>query len=170
MKKIFLTLAAFAVTSLVSAQLHIIGDCTDLSGKCIYYVSDEVIIANKEKNKGFKYHPSVEMKNGVLECAGILTTMVNIGGCVENNSLIFLLDDGSKVMLKSWNKFNCDGDAWFFLSKDEMNLLREHKVVKAQMQNGYSYESFQNDVPLSEQDYFIRFFAEIDANKFTPAK
>ena len=73
-------------------------------------------------------------------------------------------------MLKSWNKFNCEGNAWFNISKDETKLLREHKVVKAQMQNGYSYESFQNDVPVGEQDYFIRFFIDLDANKFTPVK
>lgn len=170
MKKSILFVAAIATSSLLNAQLQIIGDCTDLSGNCLYYVDEQVIIANKEKDKGFKYSPSVDMKNGALECGGILTTMVNIGNCVENNTLIFLLDDGSKVMLKSWNKFNCDGDAWFNISKDEMNLLREHKVVKAQMQNGYSYESFQSDVPVSDQDYFIRFFADVDANKFTPVK
>ena len=170
MKKIILFVAAVATSSLLTAQLHIIGDCTDLSGKCLYYASESAIVANQDKTKGFNYFPSVNMKNGVLECSGISATMVNIGNCVENNSLIFLLDDGSKVMLKSWNKFNCEGNAWFNISKDEMNLLRQHKVVKAQMQNGYSYESFQNDVPASEQDYFIRFFADLDANKFTPAK
>lgn len=170
MKKILiLCLALFGACNL-NSQVQIFEDCTDLSGQCIYYVNDAVIIANSEKNKGFKYHPSVDMKNGQLSCGGILTKMVNIGNCVENNSLIFLLDDGSKVMLKSWNKFNCDGDAWFNISRDEQQLLREHKIVKAQMQNGFSYDSFQNDVPADMQDFFIRFFAELDANRFTPVK
>lgn len=170
MKNSILLVAALATSSLLTAQLEILGDCTDLSGKCTYYVSDNVLITDKEKSKGFTYHPSVNMKNGLLESSGILTKMINIGNCYENNSLIFLLDDGSKIMLKSWNKFNCEGNAWFNISKDETKLLREHKVVKAQMQNGYSFESFQNDVPVAEQDYFIRFFIDLDANKFTPVK
>lgn len=38
MKKSILFVAAIAASSLLNAQMQIIGDCTDLSGRCIYYV------------------------------------------------------------------------------------------------------------------------------------
>jgi hypothetical protein len=169
MKKTIVLLASIAFGYAANAQT-IYGDCTDLSGKCIYYVSENVIVTNAEKKKGFTFSPSVDLRNGQLVCTGIISQMVNIGSCCENNSLILLLDDGSKIMIKSWNKFNCEGDAWFSLSKDEIQLLREHKMVKAQMQNGYSYESFQNDISVDNQDYFMRFLQDVDANKYTPVK
>ena len=169
MKKIFLTLAAVAYGFVSNAQT-IYGDCTDLSGSCIYYLSEKIIVTNTEKNKGFTFKPSVDMYNGQLTCSGIMAQMVNIGTCCENNSMILLLDDGSKISLVSWNKFNCEGDAWFNISKDEAKLLREHKIVKAQIKNGYSYDSFQNDVPEKNQEYFFRYFKELDANKYTPVK
>jgi hypothetical protein len=167
MKKTLVLLASIVVSFTTNAQT-IYGDCTDLSGKCTYYTTENVIVTNAEKKKGFTFNPMIDMKNGQLVCSGIMAEMVNIGSCCEKNTLIILLEDGSKLMLKSWNKFNCEGNAWFFLTKDEIQLLREHKMVKAQMQNGYSYESFQNDIPLKNQEYFFRFFQDVDANKYTP--
>jgi hypothetical protein len=169
MKKTLVLIASLAFGYSANAQT-ILGDCTDLSGDCLYYVQDNVIVTNADKKKGFTFSPSVDMRNGQLVCTGIIAQMVNIGSCCEKNSLILLLDDGSKIMLKSWNKFNCEGDAYFSLTKDEVQLLREHKMVKGQLQNGYSFESFQNDIPVKNQDYFIRFLQDVDANKYTPVK
>jgi hypothetical protein len=169
MKKTLLILTA-VVCAFAAKSQTIIGDCTDLSGDCLYYVSENIIVTNAEKSKGFTFHPSCEMKNGQLACSGIIAQLVNVGSCCEKNTLIILLDDGSKVMLTSWNKFNCEGNAYFNITRDEMQLLREHKMVKAQIKNGFTYDSFVNDISEKNQEYFFRYFKEIDANQFTPRK
>ena len=165
MKKIYLLLATLSLGVTTKSQT-IYGDCTDLSGSCYYYVQENIIVTNSQKNKGFTFSPSVDMKNGQLICDGINAQMINLGGCCENNSLILLLEDSSKVILQSWNKFNCKGDAWFNLTRDELDLLREHKIMKAQIQNGRTYDSFQNSISKSNQDYFLRFFKALDSNKY----
>lgn len=169
MNKIYLMVVALFCSVTTKAQT-IIGDCTDLSGNCYYYVKENIIVTNSEKSKGFTFSPSVDMKNKNLVCDGIIASMVNIGGCCENNTMIMLLADSSTITLKSWNKFNCKGDAFFNLTKDEAQLLRTHKILKAQIKNGRTYDSFQNSIPTSDQDYFLRFFKELDANKYTVKK
>ena len=169
MKKTFLILATlfFGVTS---KSQKIVGDCTDLSGSCFYYVDDNIIVTNSEKTKGFRFSPSIDMKDGKLICDGITATLVNLGTCCENNTFILLLDDGSNITLKSWNKFNCKGHAFFNLSAYELKLLREHKIVKAQIQNGRTFDTFQNVITPKNQDYFFRFFRELDTNKYVVKK
>ena len=165
MKKTFLIIATL-FCGITSKSQTIIGDCTDLSGNCFYYVKENIIVTNSEKSKGFTFSPSVDMKNKNLVCDGIIASMVNIGGCCENNTMIILLADSSTITLKSWNKFNCEGNAFFHLTKDEAQLLRTHKILKAQIKNGRTYDSFQNSIPTSNQDYFFRFFKQLDANEY----
>jgi hypothetical protein len=166
MKKTLLSLFALVASSVVNAQaITIYEDCRDLSGRCLYYVEDELIVTNANESRAFRFHPQVQMKNDKLTCVGIIALMLNIGNCNEHDTLILLLEDGSKITLKSWNDFNCKGNSWYNIGKDDLALLRQHKIVKAQIQNGYSYESLVNDVAPQYQDYFFRFFQSLDENK-----
>lgn len=169
MKKTFLILATL-FGSVTSKSQTIIGDCTDLSGKCWYYVNEKIIVSNSEKTKGFTFSPSVDMKNDKLVCDGIIASMVNIGACCENNTMILLLEDSIKITLKSWNKFNCEGNAYFHLTAFECRQLREHKILKAQIQNGRTYDTYQNSISTKNQDFFFRFFKGLDANEYVEKK
>jgi hypothetical protein len=51
----------------------------------------------------------------------ILLTAVDVS---EYPPVIFLFDDDTKITITSWNKFNCDGKAYFTLSEDDLELVK----------------------------------------------
>jgi hypothetical protein len=67
--------------------------------------------------------------------------------------------------LKSWNDFNCDGKAWFNLSKKENEILTTKKIKKIRITNGYSHESFTDDVDIEDEMYFIKLNTMLKNNK-----
>jgi hypothetical protein len=158
-----------SITSITSAaQLHIIEDCTDLSGKCYIFPSENLIVANSSKTKGFSIAPSMERNSeGKVAIDGLMVTMVGIGTCCENNELIFLFADSTKMTLTSWNDWNCEGNAWYNLSDKQVTELSTKPIIKAQMKNGYSFESFVNAIVADKQKYFITICAQVAANKVT---
>ena len=167
MKKIFLTTIVACITLLARAQdgLHIIEDCTDLSGKCYVYASHTFVVANSEKNKGFKLDLDFDRKDGELKVTGFLAKLVNIGTCGEKNELILLFEDDTRMTLVSWNKWNCEGDAWYNLSQSQVETLATKKVMKAQMKNGYSFESYVNSIEPEFQSYFIKLIGDAKQGK-----
>lgn len=168
MKKILSILAiCFSINTYAQDALHIIEDCTDLSGKCYIYPSQNFIVTNAEKNKGFTINVDFKRKGteGNLHFSGLLCQLVDIGTCCEKNELIFLFEDGSKMTLISWNKWNCEGNAWYHVNETQAEELATKKIVKAQMKNGYSFDSYANNVESQFQNYFIQLCADAAQNK-----
>jgi hypothetical protein len=106
-------------------------------------------------------------KNNQLLVADIMVKSVNIGNCNENDKLILMLDDSTKLSLVSWNKFNCEGNAWFTVRESDVNRLGSHKILKAYFQNGRSYDSYSGTIVPEDQDYFVKIIADCQNNKFT---
>ena len=169
MNKIYLMVAALFCSVTTKSQT-ITADCTDLSGDCYYYTKENIIVTNSQKTKGFTFSPAIRMNENKLECYGIFVNMINMGRCNEDNEMIILLADSSTIMLKSSYKFNCKSNTFFYLTAYEMRELRLQKILKVQLTNGYTFDSFQKSVPTNKQDYFFRFFKEIDANIYTVKK
>ena len=173
MKKILSIFAlCCCLTSFAQDGRYIIEDCTDLGGKCYIFPSENLIVTNAEKNKGFTISADFRRKGteGNLHMTGLLCQLVNIGTCCEKNELIFLFEDGSKMTLVSWNKWNCEGNAWYNLDEAQREELATKKLVKAQMKNGYSFESFVNTIPNEQQDYFMTLASDAAQNKVQAKK
>lgn len=166
MKKIFISLL-MALPLFSAAQQCIVKDCDDMTDRCSYYPRHNMILANQEKTKGFTMDARIVEKNGQLSVADIMVLSVNIGSCNENDKLILMLSDSTKLSLVSWNDFNCEGDAWFSLKESDVNRLGSNKIIKAYFQNGRSYESFTQKVEGEDQDYFVKLIADCRENKFT---
>jgi hypothetical protein len=96
--------------------------------------------------------------------------MVGIGNCVENNTFIVKFSDESKIELKSWNDFNCEGDAWFSVKEDNLKSLETKKITKIRVQNGRTFESFTMEVPEIDSDYFIQLIYATKNNKIKTLK
>lgn len=138
-----------------------------MTDKCNYFFSEKVIVANDAKTLGFSMRPLISQKNGSLSASDILVKSVNIGNCNENDKLIIMLDDSTKISLVSWNDFNCEGDAWFSLKQSEIDRLASHKMLKAYFQNGRSYDSYSATILPEDQDYFMIIMNDCKNNKFT---
>jgi len=94
-----------------------------------------------------------------------LCAVIDIGSlCVEDNKLIVLFDDGSKVSLNSWNDFNCDGNAFFYLSSDQCVSFSTKKVNKIRVENGRSHDEMTVTLE-KNKDYFIQVFSAMKNNK-----
>lgn len=139
-----------------SPTQFIIEHCIDkMTDQEYYFAQKKLICANTSKTKGFTITPNFKSKGGEYENNGFMCKNVNIGNCDENDSLIILFEDDTKITLTSWNKFNCEGNAYFNLTKDEINELSAKKVKSIRFSNGRSYESLTVALKEEQKDYFI---------------
>lgn len=166
MKKVFISFL-MALPFLSVAQQCVVKDCDDMTDKCVYYPRHNMILANDNKTIGFTMDARIVEKAGQLSVADIMIVSVNIGNCNEGDKLIIMLSDSTKLSLTSWNKFNCEGNAWFSLRESDVNRLASNKIIKAYFQNGRSYDSFTKEIEGEDQDYFIKLIADCRENKFT---
>lgn len=123
-------------------------------------VSRYMIVANNTKTTGFKLKPFINENYSINT---IYVKMVNIGGCNKNDEIIILFENNEKIKIKSWNKFNCDGEAYFNLTKSDVILLKSQPILKIRMMNGYTYDSFTGDLDNDDKNYFIDIFQLVDA-------
>lgn len=163
-KVILLALALFSMK--VNAQ-NILKSCDDMSNECLYFTDAELILANDSKTKGIKVSPSIEEKDGKIFMSGLIVKMVNIGVCCENNELIVMFSDSTKATFKSWNKFNCEGDAYFDVAVSDWSSFFLKPILKIKIENGYTHDSFTGSIKDSSRNYFINVGKNILANKWT---
>jgi hypothetical protein len=166
MKKVFIIMA-MALPFLSFSQQCIVKDCDDMTDKCSYYPRHNLIVASEDKKVGFTMDLRLVEKAGQLSVADLMVLSVNIGTCNENDKLILMLSDSTKLSLVSWNKFNCEGNAWFNMKESDVNRLASNKVIKAYFQNGRTYDSFTKEIEGEDQNYFIKIIADCKENKFT---
>ena len=166
MKKVFIAMV-MALPFLSFSQQCIVKDCDDMTDKCTYYPNQNMILANDPKTVGFTLDARIVEKAGQLSVADIMVLSVNIGTCNENDKLILMLSDSTKLSLTSWNKFNCEGNAWFTLRESDINRLGSNKIIKAYFQNGRSYDSFTKEITGENQNFFVKLIADCRENKFT---
>ena len=166
MKKFFISISMVASLT-ATAQLHIIEDMSDLGGKVYLYPSENLIVTNKEKSKGFTMSADFKRKGteGDIHLTGMIAQLVNIGTCCEKNELILMFADSTKMSFVSWNKWNCEGNAYYTFDSEEAEIIASKPIIKAQMKNGYSYESFSNNLNGEDQKYFVKLCADAKENK-----
>lgn len=161
MKKSVITLVAILsfFTTLTAQKIYIKKIIDPMEDAPFYLLSSDMVVSNLAKTKGARLDAFVSEKNGGVAISDIAVKMINIGSnCVENNELVILFEDTTKITLVSWNKFNCDGDAWFHVSEDEVLKLSTLKIKKIKIINGSTYDSFTSDVKPLDADYYIQVY------------
>ena len=135
----------------------------ELESVTYYMPSSDLIIANSAKTEGAKigFHLTYEG-----EFSFLTATLIGLGNCNEKDKMIILFEDGSKITLTSWNKFNCDGDAYFNLNDKQKEKLSTLPVKTIRVTNGHSYESITSSEGYNKR-YFIQAFYSIDNKLFT---
>ena len=164
---LLVSLGAFSQTT----TPFVIEHCKDKMTDIEYYFSQKSLIcANIEKTKGFIIMPNFKAVNGQMINNGFLCENINIGNCDENDTLIILFEDETKITLSSWNKFNCDGNAYFKFTDEQLIELSTKKVATIRFTNGYSFDSLTVTLKEDQKNYFIRAYTnskitEIDCSK-----
>jgi hypothetical protein len=161
MKKSVITLlAALLFFTNISAQKVYIKKIIDqMEEEPMYLISRDIVLSNPTKTKGIRMDAFIDAKDTSLFVGDISVRMVNIGSnCVENNELVILFQDDTKIVLNSWNKFNCDGNAWFHLSEEDEIKLSTLKIKKIKITNGSTYDSFTSELKPVDSDYYIQLY------------
>jgi hypothetical protein len=144
-------------------KTFIIEHCKDnMTDKEYYFSKKKLICSNAEKTKGFTIYPSFKKVDNDLEQNGLILSNVNIGNCDENDQLIFLFDDDSKIILTSWNKFNCDGNAYFNISDQQFDSLTNKLIKTIRFVNGYKYETFTHSLEIIQKDFFVNAYSNYE--------
>lgn len=154
-----LALFTFSAYSQTEKQF-VIEHCIDKMTDREYFLSTKNFVgANSQKTQGFVITNSFKGVDGKLEQNGIILKNIGIGNCDEKDELIFLFDDETKITITSWNKFNCDGKAYFSLTDNEYDMLKSKKVTAIRFKNGYSYESLTYTLKKEEQGFFVNVYS-----------
>ena len=168
MKKVILILAiALGAINLYAQDSTFIYYFVDeLEDKTYHMPSSDLIVANSAKTEGAKISFHLTEKG---DFSFLTANLVGLGNCYEDNKMIILFKDGSKITLTSWNKFNCDGDAYFSLNAQERLSLSTLPIKTIRITNGYTYESITVSEGYNKR-YFIQAFYCIDNKLFTLLK
>lgn len=170
--KLIIIALLLTITSISVAQrdsVYIVKYIDDMSDKTYYYPSRKIVCSSEDKKIGFTISLFLDNKNEKIKVHTLKVAMVNIGSCVEKNEIIILLDNDTKIKAKSWNDFNCKGDAWFDLSDSDIDNLSKFKIKKIKVTNGRSFESYTHEIT-DNNDYFIQTFFAIQNNKIKEEK
>lgn len=137
-------------------SVYIKQETDEMTGKTYYYPAYKLVVA--DETTGFAINSLILEQN---KFKMFIVKMINIGLCNENNELIILFDNGEKITARSWNKFNCDGTAYFYLTANDKELLRTQTLFKIRILNGRTYESYTGEVATADKRYFIQLFNQM---------
>jgi len=141
----------------------------DMTDKVFYYSSKKLICQDKAKGEGFALSYDFDGKtDNTIKISGLSLKVVGLD-CVENTELLFLFDDDSKLSIKSWNDFNCKGNAWYQLTSSQTNELGSKTIKKIRVQNGRNYKSYTHELEGADKSYLINMFKSVE-NKDVRAK
>lgn len=166
MKKLIITLTIM-MSSLVSFSqaldsVFIYTTADDMTDEVYFFASRKIVCIDEVENIGFSISFFVDQKkDGSLYASDLYVKTVNFG-CIEHLEVIFLFEDATRVTCNSWNKFNCDGEAYCELSEIDKKTLASNKVTKIRVTNKQNMETYTAVLESKKQDYFIQFFKAID--------
>jgi len=163
MKKVFMVFG-LAMASLTSYSQEILKHVDVMNDRVYWIDKPGQVFYGEDKQTGFRIDASFKLNQNSPIISGVQTLIVGMG-CVENVEIIILFEDGSKITKYSWNKFNCDGNAWFLFTPRELDMLSTKRISKIRLTNGFKYKSMTVDV--ADPDYFISLAQKAANNEFT---
>lgn len=138
-----------------TSRLYFKRKADEMTGK-VYVVSSRKLLCRNPENadQGIIIWADIEESRHGLVYSGLMVASVGIGStCVENSEMIFLFEDGSRVITKAWNKFNCKGISFFDLPKKLLpSLCKPIKAIR--FTHGRTHESYTHQMT-DDKEYFI---------------
>lgn len=161
MKKTILSVTALLTFSAYSqtTKPFVIEHCIDkMTDREYYFSSKKLVGTNTQKTEGFSINPHFKSVDGKISQDGFILKNIGIGNCDEKDKLIFLFEDDTKLIITSWNKFNCEGTAYFNLSDNDLEMLKTKNISIIRFVNGYGYQSLTYNLKKEEKGFFINVY------------
>ena len=168
-KKTNLMLVLLLVLTSVSVysqndSVYIQKQVDEMTDKSYAFPSRKIVCIDEVNKRGFNVSFFMDVVNGKCLTSDLQVKTVGIGTCNENNTIVFLFADDTKLSLKSWNKFNCEGDSWFRVINSEKEKLSTTKIKKIMVENGRSFESYTHELK-EDKDFFIQLDVAVKMQK-----
>jgi hypothetical protein len=145
-------------TLLIDNDIFIYKVVDEFTDEYFYTLSKKLVLIDEENDQGFNMNFGIN-KDKII-AYGINAVIVGLD-CLEDVEVNYLFEDESKLAIKSWNKFNCDGDAWFNLSLEEVDMLGSKSLSKIRVRNGRNYESMTFTLEGADKQYFKQAYNSI---------
>jgi hypothetical protein len=148
-------------------SVYIVKSVDDMTDKTYYFPNFKIPLIDKAQNKGLGISAFIDEKeyDNSIYIKDLDVKSINVGGCVEKSEIIFLFEDGTKINIISWNKFNCDGNSWFEIPQSDAEILSTKELKKVKFINGRTYDSFTLEVPANRRRYFIQLYDAVKNNR-----
>ena len=139
----------------ITADYYVNKIVDDMTDKVYYTPSENLICQVSGSSRGFSIRYSIEGKSDKsIKVSQLIVQAVGLE-CIENSKLLILFEDGSKMNLSSWNKFNCEGNAYFSLTPSQIKILSSKKIKKMRIENGRNHKSHTHEMIDGEGSYLI---------------
>jgi hypothetical protein len=153
------SLLSFAQAKKQTPSKYIIEHCVDeISFKEYYLPKNSLILLSSDNVQGFKITPNIVKKGDSLSIKSFIVKQANIGSCQEKDILYIQFENKEVVTLDSWNKFNCEGTAYFDIDEYLAEKLKTTKILTIRFKNGYSGDYYTHTLKQNDSSYFIRFY------------
>ena len=105
-----------------------------------------------------------ESKNGTIEPSTLCIMVDGIEGWVDTGSTLdVIFENGEKIRLTNWKKFNCGGYNYFKLSEKNIDLFKTSKVKAVKYTNSRNYDTMVIKENIGEMNsYLMDILLEID--------
>lgn len=155
MKKI-LIISLFTLFAQAQNEAFLVKHEIDVIDKTEYYLpSEELIVANKDKTKGFVITPAFAKEDGIVIMRSLFVKSYVGSDCVEKSKLYIMLEDDNIISLSAWNDFNCKNTSYFDFTNEDLALMKNSKIKIIRFVNGSDSAEFDG-VNLNKRNFFIR--------------
>jgi hypothetical protein len=145
-------------------SVYVIKETDAMSDKSYLYPNRAFVVSNLKLGVGAKIDCYIKDN---LKIHSLMVKMIGLGSCNENDEIIILLENGDKITIVSWKKFNCDGEAYFNLSDSDISKLKSSELLKIRITNGRTFKSLTEDVKKEDKRYFIQLIYALENKKIT---
>jgi len=164
----FITIVLMVVSAVTLNAQKVIKIEVEMTGKTYYRVDPPYLMCSEDGKHGFGIITSFDSNIKVIDF--ILSCEWNGLSCVEGGVLIIKFKDESKINLKNWNDFNCAGTMYTKISESDWEKLSTIPIVKVYCENGRNNSSYTYEIPINDQNYFIKVGESLKNGNFEVVK
>lgn len=159
MKYLFMVMALLFTTTTFAQdyEFELVKD--DMSGKT-YYIADPLIKVDEDSNKGLRLELFYNPNTG--KASSLYVKHLGLSNCSDEDQLIIMFEDGSRIFKRSYYSFNCEGKAMFHLTKKEVKKLKSMAISKVRITSGNTFSSFTVELEEEERTYLVQMYTSLN--------
>jgi len=153
MRTLFLAgilLPFFSFAQVQGDSIQLIQQADEMTGKVYTFADKALVSGNVDLTQGFILRAVID-GNIFL---GLYAELESLGRCVENVELIILFHDGTRMVKKNIDEFNCEGTAVFVIDDKDRKHFKEKHVSKIRLSNGFNSKEYTGSVYDEYWNYF----------------